>query len=417
MEPTKLFTIRKDYPREIIGGIEIETCVDADKIRSAKTVKEPEEVYDFLLGDGEHQAYWKSRGFVFEKDEEQPTDGDCLGDQYKYKGQLWVVDDEYYTDGTGVFMLQLRVYTVKDGHIDIDYEEGETKILSEAFLDSMVEAGKAKYIGISPLYINGQWEMDESSIAGIDIEPYEATEDSSIICGEDTEAVEYITQKPYPIVDIMNGKTTIGEATNKVMNVSYGCSIVDNGFEEARISCGTHVHMSYQGIDKENYPGFNVVMRYLWIAFYQPYCLFQFYGFQNRYKNRFSIISTAVPQGKHEMFNELPSQDSTFWHFEFRGYGEMRSHWKNGIAKKYLKTLMNLWITAKDYYEQNNIKDVKDIRIEQASSAGKEDNLQKELREKVRTKYNIPLMYYSLEWDLATVSYENQLLGKRNLKF
>jgi hypothetical protein len=438
--PTKLFTIRKSYPMEIIGGIEIETCVDAEKIRSAekkrleeeaekirsaKAVKEPEEVYGFLLGDEEHQAYWKSRGFVFEEYEE-PTDGDHLGEQYKYEGKLWVVDDEYYTHETDVFMLQLRVYTVEDGHIDIDKVNAETKILSEAILNGMVEDGTAEYIGISPWHIHGTWQekpkefvVDLTGIQNLDIKPYKATRDSSIICGEDTEAVEYITKEPYPIVDIMNGNTTIGKATNKVMNVSNGCSILDNGFEEARITCGTHVHMSYNGIDKENYPGFDVVMRYLWIAFYQPYCLLQFYGFQNRYKNRFSSISTDKPLGKNEMFNELPSQDSTFWHFEFRGYGEMRSHWKNGVAKAYLKTLMNLWLTAIDYYRQNNINGVKHIRIVESKAipAGKEDSLQEELRKNVINEYVIHLMYYSLQWDLAAVSDENQLRILPNLKF
>ena len=420
---TKLFTIRETYPREIIGGIEIETCVDAEKIRSAKkkrleeeaekirsakAVKEPKQKYNFLLGDEEHQTYWITRGFVFEEDEET-TDGDNLGEQYKYDGKLWVVDDEYYTDETEVFTLQLRVYTVEDGHIDIDNLNAKTKILSEADLNVMVEDGTAEYIGISPWYIQGTWKekpkefvVDLTGIQNLDIKPYKATRDSSIICGKNTEAVEYITKEPYPIVDIMNGKTTIGKATNKVMNVSYGCSILDNGFEEARITCGTHVHMSYKGIDKENYPGFNVVMRYLWIAYYQPHCLLKFYGFQNRYKNRFSSISTDKPLGKNEMFNELPSQDSTFWHFEFRGYGEMRSHWENGVAKAYLKTLMNLWLTAIYYYRQNSINGVKHIRIVESKAipAGKEDSLQEELRKNVINEYWIHLMYYSLQWDL-----------------
>jgi len=427
--PTKLFEIRETYPRGIIGGIEIETCVDAEKIRSAKAVKEPEPVLpepvppEPVLGDEEHQTYWKTRGFVFEEDEEKPTDGVHLGEQYKYKGKLWVVYDEYYTDETEVFTLQLRVYTVEDGHIDVDNVNAKTKILPEAALNDMVEDGTAEYIGISPWYIHGTWQEKPKEfvvdLTGIDIEPYVATKDSSIICGEDTEAVEYITKKPYPIVNIMNGNTTIGKATNKVMNVSNGCSILDNGFEEARITCGTHVHMSYEGIDKENYPGFNVVMRYLWIAYYQPHCLLQFYGFQNRYKNRFSSISTDKPLGKNEMFNELPSQESMFWHFEFRGYGEMRSQWENGVAKAYLKTLMNLWITAKDYYEQNNIKGVKDIRIVESKAipAGKEDSLQEELRKNVINEYVIHLMYYSLQWDLAAVSGENQLRILPNLKF
>ena len=88
--------------------------------------------------------------------------------------------------------------------------------------------------------------------------------DDSIVCrGEQgvrgLVPVEYITEEPYPIVDIIDGTSGVGKATNKIMGLTYACKEND----DYEVSCGTHVHMSYNGIDKRNYPNFNVVMLFM----------------------------------------------------------------------------------------------------------------------------------------------------------
>ncbi len=203
-------------------------------------------------------------------------------------------------------------------------------------------------------------KYDKKTVGGIEIEtcvecvdcdlgPYIATEDASIVCKKKN-PVEYITLKPYPIVDIMDKNTEIGRATVRLMERAYGCRSV-----EGLVSCGTHVHMSRKGITKEAYPHFHTLMRYLWIAYFQPYCLARFYRFQNRHLNtRYSKLSTEGDRDtKYQMFNELPSKLGKTWRFEFRGYGEMRSGWgENPIAKEYLKILMNMWTVAVQVYDR-----------------------------------------------------------------
>jgi len=116
---------------------------------------------------------------------------------------------------------------------------------------------------------------------------------------------------------------------------------------------------------------------------------------------RYSPISTEKPIGKHEMFNEKPSENSTFWHFEFRGYGEMRSKW-NTVAKEYLKILMNLWIAAIEYYKRNNIAKVKNVRVKQ--SLQKTSDLEQTLQEQLKAAYDIPPVYYRLKWDTGVTT-------------
>lgn len=244
-----------------------------------------------------------------------------------------------------------------------------------------------------------KWTYDKDIIGGIEIEtcvreglfeydngweedfyPYEDVDDTSIKC-KNGEAVEYITHDPYPIVDILNPETEVGNATERIMKSEdvYACAKNTNGL----VSCGTHVHMSNPRLTMLKYPHFDKVMRYLWIQYYQPYCIHRFYKFQDRDKNEdYSKISTHVPRGKYEMFNIRPSyrglppdkyereiaiseDPNRSWHFEFRGYGEMRTGWtdENPIAKEYLQILMNLWYEAELYYKMKNVAEVDRARI------------------------------------------------------
>jgi hypothetical protein len=55
------------------------------------------------------------------------------------------------------------------------------------------------------------------------------------------------------------------------------------------------------------------------------------------------------------------------WHFEFRGYGEMKSGWGTVYdtkAREYLQILMNLWQEAGRFYVRNNVKAWTFVEIE-----------------------------------------------------
>ena len=97
------------------------------------------------------------------------------------------------------------------------------------------------------------WDYKKDIIGGIEIEtcvregffiyndgweedfyPYEETEDESIKCSKG-ESVEFITQDPYPIVDILDPGTEIGNATDRIMNSEdvYACAKNSSG----QVSC------------------------------------------------------------------------------------------------------------------------------------------------------------------------------------
>ena len=212
---------------------------------------------------------------------------------------------------------------------------------------------------------NTSMRYDRNTVGGIEIETcvklydppeesaYKATEDTSIECSSGLEAVEYVTTDPYPIVDIMDGSTKIGRDTNEIMKKAYPCAT-----DGELVTCGTHVHMSRIGITKKKYPHFNVLMRYIWLTYYQPYCLARFYRFQNRHKNTYAESSSEkIIYEKYQMFNETHSQEIELnedWHFEFRGYGEMLSGWKEdkGAPKEYMRVLMTMWIFSLAYYDK-----------------------------------------------------------------
>ena len=355
----QLFKIREEYPKDIIGGIEIETCVNAQLIRNTKKFVYPKGgAYEDRLGNDEHQTYWRNWGYKWVM-EDRDDDGVRVGERFEGGEREETVEvykiNNILEYGVEEPYVKYKPYTEgKDG--TITYSDERFAYLLEYFLEDYT------YIETNPEYERGEWMPDNGSLIGMDIPPYRATEDTSIVCDDDDyTAVEYVTIKPYPIVDIMDDRTTIGKVTREIIRLAHKCGRDENG----TISCGTHVHMSYNGITKLDYPNFNVAMRYLWIAYYQPYCLAHFYQFQNRHKNvQYSKISTAEPVGKYEMFNEKPSENSSFWHFEFRGYGEMSCKWKNGVPQTYMKILMNLWLAAIDLYKRNNIANVKNVRIE-----------------------------------------------------
>ena len=216
------------------------------------------------------------------------------------------------------------------------------------------------------------------------IQPYRNTYDGSITCGADTKSAEFVTLDPYPIVDIMDGRTIIGKATKYILTtVANACGATSN---YGTVSCGTHVHMSKKGFNSpdrvndeewedtgENWH-FEKIIRYMWIQYFQPYCIARFYQHQLRLFNRFSELSTNYVIGKYEMLNITPSfldednlekgYDQSDWHFEFRGYGEMMNHWDNGRAKDYIKILMNLWDCSIELYNKLDLKNSPKVKIE-----------------------------------------------------
>ena len=237
---------------------------------------------------------------------------------------------------------------------------------------------------------NTSKRYDRDTVGGIEIETcvkqeyydppeesaYKATDDSTIECSSGLEAVEYVTTDPYPIVNIMDGSTKIGKDTNEIMKKAYPCD-TDGEF----VSCGTHVHMSRKGVTKKKYPHFNVLMRYIWLTYYQPYCLARFYRFQNRHKNAYfaKLSSEKDINNKYQMFNELPSRGikpNEEWRFEFRGYGEMLSRWKEdkGAPKEYMRVLMNMWIFSLDYYDKFALGQYHNLIIRRENSPPNKEN-------------------------------------------
>lgn len=236
------------------------------------------------------------------------------------------------------------------------------------------------------------WHYKRDIIGGVEIETcvqdpdeheldyyYEETRDSSIKCEEGKRSVEYVTPEPYYIVDILDPETEIGGNTEDIFKHTYPCETTISG----RVSCGTHVHMSNNRLSMLKYPFFDKVMRFFWIQYYQPYCIHRFYKYQDRDTNdHYTKISNHTRMGKYEMFNVEPSYENLSedegerlfalsrdpgrtWHFEFRGYGEMRSGWTedNPIAKEYMQVLMNLWYEAEDYYNKHDIANADRVKI------------------------------------------------------
>ena len=203
------------------------------------------------------------------------------------------------------------------------------------------------------------------------IAPYIQTKDSSISCsGKRYKGIEFITEKPFPIIDIINNETKIGGATFwLIKHVGRSCAKNESG----QVTCGTHVHMSSSKYTKKRYPYFETVMRYLWMQYFQPYFMVTFYKHQKRYSNEFAE-QTDVDDGgsKYVMFNtkHTKSYDSE-WHFEFRGYGEMLNRWQEidgcpcgrFTGHNYLKMLMNLWEATEQLHDRLNLENMSFVEI------------------------------------------------------
>ena len=222
--------------------------------------------------------------------------------------------------------------------------------------DSDVDFDNADEWGVVPL------DIDYNGIV-----PYMVTEDSSVVCDYGEKAVEFVTHEPYPIVDIMNRKERIGAATHYILSeVSKWC-----GWVGSKSSCGTHVHMSGPWTI-ENYPYFDKCMRYLWIQYFQPYFVTKFYAHQDRFKNtEYARLSDNKPIGKYEMFNVSPTNKryDIYWHFEFRGYGEMIGRWDDEghnrlEGHQYLKMLMNLWEATAKLHDKLKLNEMAMVKIE-----------------------------------------------------
>ena len=216
------------------------------------------------------------------------------------------------------------------------------------------------------------WEKGETG----NILPYSATEDSSITCQDDGEesACEFVTDKPYPIIEIMDKGSDVGRATLYILAVMAN-SCDTNG--DGDVSCGTHVHMSGP-YTKDEYPFFNVAIRYLWVQYYQPYFIVRFYRHQERYKNRYAVLSKADAQGKYEMLNENPSKNryEQTWHFEFRGFGEMVNKFID-VGHEYLKMLMNLFEATAKLHKRLKLHEMDKVFIEEYDYKEENINLDK----------------------------------------
>ena len=216
---------------------------------------------------------------------------------------------------------------------------------------------------------NAKVRYPEDIIGGIEIETcisdkidvklkyYTDVGDLSVKCKDGFKESEFIAD-PVPMIELIDPNTKIGKETEYLLEETFKCD---------ELSCGTHVHMSMNSVTVDKYPHFDILMRYFWVQYYQPYCLFHFYKDEERYDNPYCKISTNVPSGRDEMFNITPSYElpedslelspTRAWHFEFRGYGSM--HGK--LNTEYLHVLMNLWVTTLRYYTFI-LKDAKQIK-------------------------------------------------------
>lgn len=221
-------------------------------------------------------------------------------------------------------------------------------------------------------YFNTNREYSKDIIGGLEFEtcvksvvnsrlgPYKPTTDISLRCDKGLTAIEFVTYKPYPIVDIIDKTTVIGKATRYILfDLANEC----NKNRSGRISCGTHVHMSGPW-SKKKYPYFDKCMRYLWIQYFQPYFVTKFYAHQDRYNNTYTKLSTDKKIIKYEMFNTDPAKKiDPLWHFEFRGYGEMIGRWET-TGHQYLKMLMNLWEATVKLHDKLKLQTMDFVGIE-----------------------------------------------------
>ena len=123
------------------------------------------------------------------------------------------------------------------------------------------------------------------------------------------------------------------------------------------------IYMYYEDITIKKYPNFDTYMRWMWLAYWQPYCIVRFY--KETCENDFCKPSTEDATNENQIFNTVPSysestNEKSLWCFEFRWCGDVSSGWK-----EYIKILMNFWETGIMRYEEvrPDIKTLKIVRI------------------------------------------------------
>ena len=199
-----------------------------------------------------------------------------------------------------------------------------------------------------PKYLKGGIEIEtcvsQDTDVGQDIGAYKPVQDGSINCGFGLKSVEYRTQNPYPLADVIDDNTDIGRNTAQVLAKAISCNL---------LSCSTHVHISNKLTKNEN-PFFGYILLYLWLNYYQPYCFAFFYQHENRIDNEAAqtndiddqddVDTTAITNNctKYKMMNFCPSYIKDEWHVEFRGFGQIVTLRDKQLWKKHIKVLMNM---------------------------------------------------------------------------
>lgn len=178
---------------------------------------------------------------------------------------------------------------------------------------------------------------------------FKKTADASIKCPikENVKPVEFVSNI-LSFSDFEVG-TKFNQELITILSNSKGCLIN----QKKNISCGTHIHISNKTIDKKNYPNFDKIILYLWITKYQDIFKEKYYKYQNRENNPTCKLNYFPKNpkkytSKYMLLNTKPSYITNkrykltdFWHFEFRGMGEIINREK--ILKDYIKEIIIFW--------------------------------------------------------------------------
>lgn len=205
-----------------------------------------------------------------------------------------------------------------------------------------------------PKYLKGGIEIEtcvsQDTDVGQDIGAYKPVQDGSINCGFGLKSVEYRTENPYPLADVIDDDTDIGRNTAQVLAKAISCNL---------LSCSTHVHISNKLTKNEN-PFFGYILLYLWLNYYQPYCFALFYQHEQRVDNEYAktndiddqddVDTTAIANNctKYKMMNFCPSYIRDEWHAEFRGFGQIVTLKDKQLWKTHIQVIMNMWLQAED---------------------------------------------------------------------
>lgn len=206
-----------------------------------------------------------------------------------------------------------------------------------------------------PKYLKGGIEIETCVSEDTDttkaIGEYKPVKDGSINCRFGLKSVEYRTQNPYPLADVIDDNTDIGRNTTQVLAKANSCNL---------LSCSTHVHISSQLTKNEN-PFFGYILLYLWLNYYQPYCFALFYQHEQRVDNQYAKTNDIDDQDdvdtkshtnetlcstKYRMMNFCPSYIGDEWHAEFRGFGQIVTLKDKQLWKTHIQVIMNMWLQA-----------------------------------------------------------------------